>query len=377
LPGIIFCLSRKTSPTPKETFERSEALSWLYVVKLCYNWVQMTVVITGASGHIGSNLVRTLIDKGIPTRCLVHVNCQALDELDTGIAQGDICDLDSLCRTFEGADVVYHLAACISLSMNDWPALESINVLGTRNVVEACLRSGVRRLVHFSSIHALVQEPMSIPVDESRPLVESRRYPPYDRSKAAAEIEVQRGVERGLDAVIINPTAIIGPYDYQPSYFGEALLSLAQRKLPALVTGGFDWVDVRDVVAGAIQAGEEASAGAKYLLSGHWVSMRDIAAMVAEITGVPATRLVLPLWMAHIGVPFIRAASRLNGRRPLYTGVSLRALESNRHISHERATRELGYQPRPFRETLVDTLRWFQENGQLVRPTSGKTGEPA
>ena len=325
----------------------------------------MTVVVTGATGHIGANLVRALIDRGRPTRSLVHINCRTVDGLDTDIVRGDICDLESLRRAFDGAEVVYHLAACISLSMDDWPQLESVNVVGTRNVVEACIRAGVRRLVHFSSIHALVQEPFSTPVDELRPLVESRRYPPYDRSKAAAEKEVRQGLEKGLDAVIINPTAIIGPHDYQPSYFGEALLSLAQHKLPALVTGGFDWVDVRDVVEGAMRAEEMAPAGAKYLLSGHWVSMHDIAVMVAEITGVSAKKLVLPLWVARLGVPVVRAVSRLKGKRPLYTGVSLRALKSNRHISHERAARELGYQPRLLRETLVDTLRWFEEDGQL------------
>jgi dihydroflavonol-4-reductase len=335
----------------------------------------MTVAVTGATGHIGANLVRALINEGRSTRCLVHVNCQAVDGLDIERFQGDVRDLESLCRAFQGADVVYHLAASISLSMADWPILEAINVTGTRNVVAACLRTGVRRLVHFSSIHALVQEPLTIPVDESRPLVESRHYPPYDRSKAAAEREVRRGMEKGLDAIIIYPTAIIGPYDYQLSYFGEALLAMAQRRLPALVTGGFDWVDVRDVVAGAMLAEEKAPAGASYLLSGHWVSMCDIAAMVKEITGIATSRMVCPLWLARIGAPFIKVISQLNGKRPLYTSVSLRALKSNRHISHERAKRELGYKPRPFRETLVDTLRWFEENGQLTRPEKAKSGE--
>lgn len=213
-------------------------LSWLHLENLCYNGFHMTVVVTGAAGHIGANLVRALINQGRRTRCLVHVNSRAIDGLATEIVQGDICDLDSLCRAFQGAEVVYHLAACISLSMDDWQVLETVNINGTRNVVEACLRTGVRRLVHFSSIHALIQEPLSVPVDESRSLVEFHRCPPYDRSKAAAEIEVRRGMEQGLDTVIIYPTAIIGPHDYQPSYFGEALLLLAQHKLPALVTGG-------------------------------------------------------------------------------------------------------------------------------------------
>jgi dihydroflavonol-4-reductase len=335
----------------------------------------MTVVVTGATGHIGANLVRALINEGRSTRCLVHVNCRAIDGLDIEKAGGDVRDLDSLCRAFRGADVVYHLAAGISLSMADWPRLESINVTGTRHVVEACLRTGVRRLVHFSSIHALVQEPLAIPVDESRPLVESRHYPPYDRSKAAAEREVRQGIERGLDAVIIYPTAIIGPYDYQPSYFGEALLAMAQQKLPALVTGGFDWVDARDVAAGAMLAEEKAPPGTGYLLSGHWMSMCDIAAMVGEITGVATSRLVCPLWLASIGAPIIKAISHLNGKLPLYTSVSLRALKSNRHISHEKATRELGYKPRPFYETLVDTLHWFEENGQLTMPVRAGAGE--
>ena len=339
--------------------------SWRYLENLCYNWIQMTVVVTGATGHVGANLVRSLIAKGRPVRSLVHVNQQAIAGLDTEIVPGDIRDPESLYRAFRGAEVVYHLAANISLLKDDWPLLESVNVIGTRNVVEACLRAGVRRLVHCSSVHALVQEPMCTPVDESRPLVESGRCPPYDRSKAAAEREVQRGIGLGLDAIIVNPTAIIGPHDYQLSYFGEALLAMARGKLLALVAGGYDWVDVRDVVEGALRAEERAPTGAKYLLSGHWVSLCDLAAMVAEITGVPAPGFVCPLWLARLGAPVLTAYNRFAGKRQVYTSVSLRALQGNRNMCHDKATRELGYQPRPFRETLIDTVRWFAENGQL------------
>jgi dihydroflavonol-4-reductase len=308
-------------------------------------------------------------------RALLHVNRRAVEGLDVEIASGDVCDLASLCRAFDGAEVVYHLAARISLSMSDWPLLEAVNIKGTRNVVEACFRCGVRRLVHFSSIHALIQEPLHVPVDESRSLVESRRCPSYDRSKAAGEKEVRKGIERGLDAVIINPTGVIGPYDFEPSYFGEALLAIAHRKLPALVGGGFDWVDARDVVVGAMRAEECAPTGANYLLSGHWVSVSGLAALVGEITSVMAPRLVCPLWLAHLGTPFTTAFARLAGTRPLYTGVSLRALKSNRNISHERASRDLGYNPRPFRETIVDTLRWFQENDYLDRSLKLQSAE--
>jgi dihydroflavonol-4-reductase len=322
-------------------------------------------VVTGASGHVGANLVRTLLSRNRPVRALVHRNHKALDGLDVEKTEGDLCDLESLCRAFEGAGIVYHLAAYISLSMDEWPVSERINVIGTRNVVEACLQMGVRRLVHFSSIHSFDQKPFDIPVDESRRQVDHRNCPPYDRSKAMGEKEVCNGGERGLNYIIVNPTAVVGPYDYGPSHFGEALIALAKGKMPALIEGGFDWVDVRDVVEGAVHAEEKAPAGSQYLLSGHWVSLCDLAALIQEITGISIPRLVCPLWLAPAGVPFTGLYSRITGRRPLYTSVSLRALHSNRTISHGKATRELDYKPREFRETIIDTLQWYKDCGLL------------
>jgi dihydroflavonol-4-reductase len=146
------------------------------------------------------------------------------------------------------------------------------------------------------------------------------------------------------------------------------LVALATRRLPALVTGGFNWVDARDVVAEAIRAAERAPSGARYVLAGHWVAVRDLAAAVEAITGVRAPRLVAPMWLARIGAPFLAAGASVAGRRPLYTAVSLQALRGYRHVSHARATRDLGYQPRPFPETILDTLRWFAANGQLDHP---------
>ena len=338
----------------------------------------MAVVVTGAAGHVGGNLVRALLarerfvrERSVrerSVRALIHHDRRALAGLDVEIVQGDVCDLASLRRAFDGAEVVYHTAGYISLSMRNWSLLESINVIGTRNVVEACRHCGVRRLIHFSSVHALVQEPLDVPVDESRPLVLSRRCAPYDRSKAIGEREVRRAVEQGLDAVIINPTAIIGPYDFRPSNLGLALLALGHGRLPALVTGGFDWVDVRDVVEGAIRAEERAPTGARYLLSGHWASLRELAHLVEDITGARAPRMVFPMWMARIGLPFGACFTRLDGEHPVYTRVSLGALRSNRQISHQRATCDLGYRPRPLRETLEDTFHWFMETGRFTRP---------
>ena len=323
------------------------------------------ILVTGASGHVGGNLVRSLLDRGDKVRVLVHHDRRAVEGLDVEIVQGDILNPESLRTACKKIDVVFHAAVYISLYMHDWSRLKSINVIGTRNIVEACLDCGVRRLIHFSSIHALAQEPLDEPVDETRFHAKSRRYPPYDRSKAAGEEEIFKGIEKGLDAIIINPTGIIGPYDFRPSHSGEALIRMAHGNLPALIEGGFDWVDVRDVVKGTLRAEECAPTGARYILSGHWVSLRDLAAQVESITRVRPPRLVLPIWIARLGAPFTTAFARHTGRRPLYTVVSLKALKSNRIISHAKATNELKYYPRPFNDTIRDTLEWFSNMGYL------------
>lgn len=336
----------------------------------------MTIVVTGAAGHLGGNLVRALLGRERPVRALVHRDRRALEGLGVETVRGDVRDPASLRRAFEGAEVVYHAAAAISLLSSEWPLLEAINVTGTRNVIEACRRCNVRRLVHFSSIHALVQEPLDVPVDEARPLVTSLDAPPYDRSKAAGESEVRQAIAQGLDAVVIYPTGMVGPCDFRPSYFGRVLLALGRGRLPVLVSGGFDWVDTRDVAAGAIRAAERAPSGARYLLSGHWVSIRELSGMAAEITGAWAPRLTCPMWLAELGAPWVETLALAVGAQPLYTPVSLRALCGNPRISHERATRDLDYRPRPLVETLADTFRWFWETGRLGRNLRFSTEAP-
>ncbi len=328
----------------------------------------MTIVVTGAAGHLGNNLVRLLCAQGAAVRALDCTrDWRSLAGLPIERVEVDVRDPAVLAEALAGADVVYHTAAVISLSRREWPLVHAVNVAGVRNLLAACRAAGVRRLVHFSSIHAYEQEPLHLPVDEERPLVSSPRLPPYDRSKAAGEREVRRAVEQGLDAVILNPTGMIGPYDYRPSFFGEVLLALGRGRLPVFVASGFDWVDVRDVAAAAIRAAASAPSGSRYLLSGHWVTMRQLSLLLQEITGRPAPRVFCPLWLAQVAAACYGACSAmpLAARgRPLLTSVSLQALHGNRRISHQRAARDLGYAPRPLRETLADTLEWFASHKQ-------------
>jgi dihydroflavonol-4-reductase len=324
------------------------------------------IVVTGAAGHVGANLVPALLARGRKVRVLVHADRRAFQGLDVEVIQGDIRDPESLVDAFKNAEVVYHLAARISIFQHDWPLLEAVNVTGTRNVVEACLRCGVRRLVHFSTIHSIARSTGEGTVDELESLVESRRYPAYDRSKAVAEKEVRHGVERGLDAVIISPTGIIGPNDYKPSHFGDALLRLANGRLPSLVSGGFDWVDVRDVADAALSAETKGAPGEQYLISGHWVPLGEMAKTIDGIQKKKSMWMLSPLWLAAIGAPFAEAVSRLLGKEPLYTAVSIATLKnSHKTISREKASRAFGYSPRPFEETIRDTIAWYRENGFL------------
>ncbi len=325
-------------------------------------------VITGAAGLVGGNLARALISQGRYVRGLIHKDRRAIEGLDIEMVAGDVRDLASLKGAFQGSKIVYHLAASISLNAQSGPMMQAINVIGTRNVVTACLECGVQRLIHLSSIHAIEQKPFSTPVTEDRPLAISSQVSPYDLSKALSEIEIQRGIKQGLDAIIINPSAIIGPYDFKPSHMGKAIISLASEKLPILVKGGFDWVDVRDVVSGMISAEQSAPSGSKYILSGHWRSVRQVADHVSKLTNSTIPKITVPAGLAYLGIPLINLLSNINGHEPLYTRFSLGALNSNRHISHIRATDELGYAARPFVDTIAETVEWFAKNEYLSPP---------
>jgi len=325
----------------------------------------MKIVVTGASGHLGINLIRAIIAGGGEVRALTHHNNTGLEKLDIDLVNGDVLDVNTLNHAFEGADQVYHLAGYISLLVSDWAACSAVNVEGTRNVVNACRQAGVKRLVHFSSIHAFCQEPFAIPIDESRNFVDVKKAPAYDRSKAMGEQLVRKAIEEGLDAVIINPTAIIGPYDYRPSHTGQAIIQMATGRLPVLVDGGFDWVDARDVAQGAIRSAEIAPAGSRYLLSGHWLSLKALAGIVSSVSGVRAPAFVCPIGIANLCAPLVTFSAHLAGRRPIYTTGSLKAVISNRDTRHDKATAELGYAPRPLEETIRTTVAWFKENGYL------------
>jgi dihydroflavonol-4-reductase len=325
----------------------------------------MQVAVTGAAGHVGATLVRALLARGDQVRVLVHADTRGIAGLPVEHCQGNITDPAAVLRLAQGMERVYHLAAKVSIDPRERTELHRVNVVGTQCVVDACRAAGVGRLVHVSSIHALASHPRHQPITESRAFATGRGLPGYDASKVAAERVVQAAVASGLDAVVLNPTAILGPYDYRPSHLGEVLLNLYHQRLPGLVAGGFDWVDVRDVVAGILAAADHARAGSRYLLGGQRATVVELARLVAQVTGRPAPWLVTPMWLARAVAPGAEWAARLAGRRPLFTPESLYALRNHLEISSARARQELGYAPRALEATVRDTFEWFRETGML------------
>lgn len=321
--------------------------------------------ITGATGHIGANLVRVFIQKGYKVRLLVRKDKRAISGLNCEFVEGDILDPVSLGKLIEGCDKVVHLAAYISIKKESDKIAAEINVQGTKNVISACFKYHVKRLIHLSSIHALSPFPEGKVVDETSPLVD-KKYPViYDRTKAQAQKEVRKAVSNGLNAVILNPTGVIGPYDFKPSLVGQMIISLVKGRFPALVKGGFNWVDVRDITEVTVRALNKGVEGECYILGGTWLSVKDLALLVAKYSAGSIPKIIMPVWLARIGVPFIGLYSRLKKKNPLYTRDSLYALRHHRYISYQKAINTFGYSPRPINQTIQDTVKWFYDNGYV------------
>jgi len=239
----------------------------------------------------------------------------------------------------------------------------TLNVEGTRKVVDACLSSGLR-LVHTSSHHALVREPLDQPLTEDKPLALTEKCD-YHRSKAIGETIVLDGCERGLDAVIVNPGSMIGPHDYEPSIIGAVLIDMYFGRVPVLLEILSDYVDVRDVADGMIAAAEKGRVGERYFLTGDVIPTIEMVSLYGELTGAKVPTRALPLWVGWAVLPFALAGSAVTKKEPFITADMLRASVSNEVVSHDKARRELGYAIRPLRESLTDAVAWYRERGWL------------
>ena len=325
------------------------------------------ILVTGATGHIGNVLVRKLLDQGEKVRTLIWrgEDTTPIKGLDVEQVVGDVLEPGSLEPAMRGVDTVYHLAGIISIMPGRNPFVWRVNVEGTCNVLEAARRASIRRLIYTSSIHAIARAPHGTTMDESLGFDQNNPYGEYDRSKAAASLEVQKAVANGLDAVIVCPTGVIGPYDFRGSEMGEVIRSASEAHTMLYVEGAYDFVDVRDVVDGLIAAKERGRRGESYILSGHKLSVRYMLETVREVTGKAFASVKIPFSLAELAARYTPWYYQRTQAKPRFTPYSLEVLQSNANISCKKAWAELGYKPRPVYESFADTVRWFLENRRV------------
>lgn len=323
------------------------------------------IVITGAAGHLGNVLVRKLVNQNKKVRALIlpGEDITSLEGLEVEKVEGDVRVPDSLRRAFKGAEIVYHCAGIISILPGQQQQLYQVNVLGTRNVVNMCLETKIKRLVYTSSIHALSEPAPGIVFDELREFNPENVLGEYSKSKTLGTLEVIKGIKKGLDAVILCPSGIIGPYDYRVSEMGKLIVDFVKGKVKAYVDGAYDFVDVRDVAEGILSACEKGKKGECYILSGQQISVRQLFKFLEGITGVKAPSLKLPHQVARITGFFNVLYCNLMKIKPLFTPFSIDVLASNSLVSCQKAQDELGYSSRSIYGSIKDTVRWFRQEG--------------
>lgn len=338
------------------------------------------VFLTGASGHLGANLVRRLLAEGDDVRVLVEPGSRAnnagITDLDVECIEGDLRNPELLIRAMAGCARVYHVAAKVATktaSAEEEREIYEINTLGTQNIVEACLANRVERLCltgSFSGVGFDRDDP-SRPSDETMPFYPFIEWLPYARSKSLAEHEVLRGVARGLDAVIAISTGIVGPNDFLPSRTGQTFLDMLRGKLPAYVPGGTEFVTTDDIVEGHVRAMHRGRCGERYIISTGYRSLDDMVDLFHEVSGAPKPRFRLsPRMMSICARIYEKTVCVAVPNAPVrFTPGVLHILGMHRRADITRARRELGFQPGDIRQAVIDLHEFFcRENMILGRP---------
>jgi dihydroflavonol-4-reductase len=326
----------------------------------------MKVAVTGSTGHLGNLIIRELLSRGHSVKGLVRGSDQkALAYLPVEIIQGDLFDQVALQKLTEDCDALIHTAGIISIAGGMNGLVHQTNVEGTHNIMEAAKAAGVRRVIHISSVHAYDQYPIEIPLDENRAYASDHAYA-YDQSKRDSQKLALSYASSTMQVIVVNPTSVIGPYDFKPSKLGRAIMEMYSGKLPFVFHGGFDFCDGRDIANAVVNGLQMGTSGEAYLLGGHWKSLKELFMLVSSASGKNKKPIVIPAALAIAGLPFIHLQSKISGKEPLYTREAIAAVtEGNHCIMSNKAHRELAYTTRPLEETIRDTCEWFLKNGYL------------
>ncbi|HSC99982.1 MAG TPA: hopanoid-associated sugar epimerase [Casimicrobiaceae bacterium] len=324
------------------------------------------VLVTGATGFVGSAVARALLAHGHAVRVLVRPssNRANLVGVDVAVVEGDIRNARVLESAMRNARYVVHAAADYRLWTRDAHALIENNVVGTRTVMESALAAGVERIVYTSSVATLALRPHGEPADETRRVAAQDAVGAYKRSKVLAEREVETLIAHDrLPAIIVHPSTPIGPRDIRPTPTGRIIVEAASGRMPAFVDTGLNLVHVDDVAQGHVAALQRGEIGARYILGGENVSLADMLREIARATGRRAPTIKLPRRLLYPAALVTEAMATLTGREPFLTRDGLRMARDPMYFTSARAERELGYRSRGYAEGVRDAIDWFSQMG--------------
>jgi dihydroflavonol-4-reductase len=326
-----------------------------------------TVLLTGASGFVGSAVARRLRAAGFALRALVRPTSPVahLADLDLEFVTGDLRDPAAVRAAVTGTRYLFHVAADYRLWARNPDELMQTNVAGTRLLMQQAMRAGIERVVYTSSVATLAARSDGVLADETMPLTEEKAIGVYKRSKVAAERAVETLIAQGLPAVIVNPSTPIGPRDVKPTPTGRIILEAAAGRMPAFVDTGLNMVHVDDVAAGHLLAFDKGRIGERYILGGQNASLAEILAVVADEVGRKPPKFKIPR-AAVVPLAYVtEAIAQFTGKEPMLTRDGLKMSKNKMFFSSAKAERELGYSARPYREGIRDAITWFREAGYL------------
>lgn len=318
-----------------------------------------TIAVTGASGHIGNVVCRTLLEQGYAVRALYHSDDRSLRDVDVELVQGDVLNPEDLSRLIRGCGYVINCAAIISINGDRDGWVFKTNTEGPKNILEVSVREGVKRIVHVSSVHAVHDLPHHIPYDETRPYKTPSAFA-YDYSKAMGEQILLKDAEhQNMEVVVVRPSCVVGPYDFKPSKMGAALMSFYRQKILFIPRGGYDLVDVRDVATSICEAMVKGKNQEVYLLSGKYHSFKSIAEAIGKVSQKKKPMFVLPAGLMQVALPFAWVYGQLTRKAVSLTYEALVAIrEGHPNMDSTKARRVLNHHPRPLIETLKDHYLW-------------------
>ena len=333
----------------------------------------MTSFVTGATGFVGSNLVHELQSRGHAVKALLRAgsDSRGLDGADYERVEGDLSDENLLRNAMQGCDWCFHAAASYHLWLPDYTPMYEANVAGTRNVLNAAAAAGCKRIIYTSTVGCIglpkCQNGLLKPSDENSPVDPHHLSGHYKKSKWEAEQVVLDMVKNGLQAVIVNPSAPVGPRDIKPTPTGKVIVDFLNRKMPAYLDSGLNWVHVRDVAIGHILAAEKGRIGERYILGnseGNW-TIKEAFSVLEEISGIRAPRIRLPYKFALAAAYMDEGIAKLTGRAPRAPLAGVRMAKWKMFFDPSKAIRELGLPQTSPKQALLDAVEWFRANGYL------------